>query len=882
MPPRKRSTFLVLLPCLASFLAAETTYAVPPPLCPPGRFLLPDGATALVQGGAGIASDAIVLESTGATHTVAIDSGCAATAAKVKATRKGTKIRARWAVCGTDRKLKLAARIALDCTAVQVKLKVAGAKPRRAEASRSACGDSRVDAIGGEQCEADGDCEAPGTCAACQCLAPTTTSSTSTSSTAPPGTTTTTSTIPATSTTILPSTTTTTLPGPAGPSSYELIAAALAAAEIDAETAHKYRVFAAFNDSRLPAAYRGDDTRSGEPTSHLAAARAAFAAFSAETQADLAPFFRRPDEPGSWITLATVGGQAAATRALAAAVTWQTFSAAGGKVKVWAQDRYPGDAAKAQDVATALTARIWNKVAGVMTPPDPVSDAGLPNNGGDGALDVYLVHAPLDPNGEKDWLGFCDFADANNTCQQSPTFLLLDSEQPIGSETSSGMLQTCAHEIFHAFAAARTFSTGCLSPEYSWIDEASAIWIEDHAYPLAKSEHDYASEFLDYPRLSLDNPANEHEYGAYLFPFYLVRSAGLGGESIVGDMWDHFASQPSLQGINTALLIGTGTSFEDTWPLFTLHNWNSEPVRDYFQWDELATTVNFDGATLAAGTKLPLPLGLPYLTASHWDLFVEDDVGAVVLENPIADELSPGAAVWGIPRIDGQWQTPEDWTYELHPGWCRDFAGERLDELLLVFSNGDWMGKSTLDTSTPPVLYAFGVGCRPWEGIVSATLIYDGTAVLISTAIPVRFEPSQPQTALGDRIVSPLVSAGAGQWTASGTMGDCTVSGTIQLDPGTAVGFFNVYPKTDTYAGGAGAGPIGQQTFTMVCDGIEYPWLPDEGMGFFRTGFPDEFPVFTVPGGMPTAAGGWSGDACLAGQCVGTYTWSLQQLPPVS
>jgi hypothetical protein len=252
----------------------------------------------------------------------------------------------------------------------------------------------------------------------------------------------------------------------------------------------------------------------------------------------------------------------------------------------------------------------------------------------------------------------------------------------------------------------------------------------------------------------------------------------------------------------------------------------------------------------------------------------------VALENPIADELPLGAAVWGIPQIAGQWEAPQDWTYEPTLAWCRDLPGQRLDELLLTFSNGDWMGRSVLDTMTTPLLYTSRVGCRPWVGIVSATLTYDGTAVLASTDVPVRFEPSDPQNDLALRIVSPLVSAGAAQWTASGTLGDCTVSGIVQIDPSTADGFFNVYPKTNTYAGAAGAGALGGQTFTLSCPGGSYPWLPDEGMSFFRTGFPDDFPVIPS-GGTPAAAGVWSGEACITpGYCTGTYTWSLHQLPP--
>ena len=39
--------------------------------------------------------------------------------------------------------------------------------------------------------------------------------------------------------------------------SYQLIDRALEGKRIDEETAHKFRVFAAFGDSRLPTAYRG-------------------------------------------------------------------------------------------------------------------------------------------------------------------------------------------------------------------------------------------------------------------------------------------------------------------------------------------------------------------------------------------------------------------------------------------------------------------------------------------------------------------------------------------------------------------------------------------------------------------------------------------------
>jgi hypothetical protein len=56
------------------------------------------------------------------------------------------------------------------------------------------------------------------------------------------------------------------------PTSYELISSALAAGQIDAETAHRYRVFAAFTDTRLPQQYRGDDSTIEEVPASVAEA----------------------------------------------------------------------------------------------------------------------------------------------------------------------------------------------------------------------------------------------------------------------------------------------------------------------------------------------------------------------------------------------------------------------------------------------------------------------------------------------------------------------------------------------------------------------------------------------------------------------------------
>ncbi len=86
------------------------------------------------------------------------------------------------------------------------------------------------------------------------------------------------------------------------PTTYALIDRALEAKRIDEETAHKYRVFAAFGDERLPRDYRGAFEQ-GDRSIEIDRAGARLATFSAETRAALAPYFLRPDEPGSWVAL---------------------------------------------------------------------------------------------------------------------------------------------------------------------------------------------------------------------------------------------------------------------------------------------------------------------------------------------------------------------------------------------------------------------------------------------------------------------------------------------------------------------------------------------------------------------------------------------------
>ena len=203
-----RTSWVALAFALASVFFAAGPGAAKPPPCPGGRYLVAGGP---LMPGLDAAPDVVDL----AGRTVSVLSGCGPVKAKVRATARGTKIRAHWKSCpaivGTAR---LVGIIGEQCgsLAATFTAKTAGIS-RPIVASLSVCGDGVWDPGAGEACDAGvGTCGA--LCDACTCAGATTTTTSpagATTSSTTAGGATTSSTTPALPTT---STTTTTLAGP--------------------------------------------------------------------------------------------------------------------------------------------------------------------------------------------------------------------------------------------------------------------------------------------------------------------------------------------------------------------------------------------------------------------------------------------------------------------------------------------------------------------------------------------------------------------------------------------------------------------------------------------------------------------------------------------
>jgi hypothetical protein len=465
--------------------------------------------------------------------------------------------------------------------------------------------------------------------------------------------------------------------------SFELIEQALRAGEIDQETALVYKVFATFLDPRLPGQYQGEASLARD-TLIMGEVAATWSSLSPATQALLAPFILPPAAPGSWLELQQ--GQTAIALA-PEPVEWVTLTRPGGGVKVWYQTRYPGDDARAAQILADMEDIVWPALTDLMGR-GPKGDDGLPNNGGDGLFDIYLVR--LSNHGE--------VHSYPPKCENRPSYMLING-------ASTELRPTIVHEFMHALIDGYTFFKGCEFPEYRWLNEATATWAEDFIspkYDTGNSEHMYASAFLTYPELSLESREDQHEYGAYLLPFYLARSFQ---PELIRTIWDATASKDSLAAIDGAIHGG----FLEQWPEFVKLNLNREPMEQYQHWDNLPmrALVAYDDAVLSGAEEVEIPLeaNLSHLAALYYEFtFSDPEVNKVRFVNGdrFFSGAEPRAKVQALIKIEGQGWTYEDWTDLPERKFCRTKPEERLEELIIIFSNSEWQDRlDVLDPGSP-------------------------------------------------------------------------------------------------------------------------------------------------------------------------------------
>lgn len=326
-----------------------------------------------------------------------------------------------------------------------------------------------------------------------------------------------------------------------------------------------------------------------------------------------------------------------------------------------------------------------------------------------------------------------------------------------------------AHELMHTIqlalmTEAQNAAANPASPTNSlaWLMESTATWAEHFVHPELDVEHRHVKHFFDVPELELDAVAGLHEYGGYVFHLYLTETRN---DEVIPAIWTSIEGDRVLEAIDGAL----GGKLEEEWRRFTAYNWNFDRFDFYARWDRISDSIAFRTEQevpaapnleqvleidLAALSTAGPVVGGPYLSSQYFHYVFSDLSARTVLfangytfdltkgTNPIlspfdeiylaerlSEEDKKGAHVTALVKAGGEWlEEPYDLSDVAFAEFCQDYNEERIEELVLIFSNSRFAeGERTTirPKSLKPQLFVSNMGCGNWKGEASLTVRVD-------------------------------------------------------------------------------------------------------------------------------------------------------------
>lgn len=534
-------------------------------------------------------------------------------------------------------------------------------------------------------------------------------------------------------------------------SSNELIDTALAAGEIDAETALAYKVFAVYLDPRLPAKYLGDDS-DGFESEAVVEMRASFDTLSPAAQALLEPYLRRPADVGSWLDPAVRAGFAAAPRDRAQAGRerplrrptcggtldgWAKVDSANGKARVWHHTDYLSDGIAAHKVAGYIDANVWPVLINTLGFTAPLDDTTGSCDGGDGRLDIYMV---VMSNRGETW--GANTSDPLGSGYASPAYILINPNL-----SDDDLKVSTAHEVMHAIHWA--YPSNAKGLANGWFRDGLANWAADQVFSGNVALNTMASCHFKSAELSLDNDAAGYcdrwagisrNYGAYLPLQFLFKTRGGAAtiKSILAATGG--ATTSTLEAVNSVV------PFKSWWPDYARKLWNRDTVtvkdspNTFDDWDQLTNVPrhtpmlapdgrnNTDGrlnGSLEATTAIATDVA--NLSARYYRYTFQSDVNtrSVMFHNTFYDNWKnqQAVSVHAFFKSAGQAQwDEEDWTDVEWIGFCRDWKLQRLEELVVVVASAEWTGANPkVVAGQAPELLRNVIGCWQFEGEAKRT-----------------------------------------------------------------------------------------------------------------------------------------------------------------
>jgi len=307
-----------------------------------------------------------------------------------------------------------------------------------------------------------------------------------------------------------------------------LIQQAREAGVLDVETAMLYRVYDLLDPERLPESYRTDPQLEFCGTPLLVEATQLRPHMSPENQRLLGKVLARPILETSVVT---PSGR------------FLVHYSVTGRDGVDSLDTDVNGIPDYIDTVAAVLDRAWNLEVETLGYQVPPSDGGA---GGGPELDVYILDL-----GRLRRYGLT-FPESGGATTSS--YLQLDNnytdsvfgqaslcEGAKGTRGLDALRVTVAHEFFHMIQFG--YYRGS---DGAWWQEASAVWMEDVAYPEADDYLQYVCAFLGVPDRSLDSgrPSSydEHPYGASVFAHFLDQRYE---RDVIRSIWEEFGRRRS-------------------------------------------------------------------------------------------------------------------------------------------------------------------------------------------------------------------------------------------------------------------------------------------------------------------------------------------------
>lgn len=556
---------------------------------------------------------------------------------------------------------------------------------------------------------------------------------------------------------------------PGATNALSLIEEALADGDLDEETATLYRLYAAFGDDRLPAEFEvGGYVDAGVA---VRKARASFDSLSAAGQEAVRPFLIPPIYEGTWYQDSAEGQ---ATEAFIPkgdpplgcdAVPdplWDSIET--GNIRVWWSTLRPAHSKVAFAVLNELETKVWPKLTALMggPPPEDLAEPSIVNDGCSSHYDVYVINIQARPNGGLPYWAYVDEHDHGSGCDAWPSYMVVGGNASIDATRRKYAM---AHEFMHSMQLSYR---SCLTDDHvHWLAESTATWTVDHVEPTATDpikppdhfEHLYAKQtFFNAPDQPIYRVDGDHEYGAYIWPFYLTKSGG--NDSFIPDLWSGVAEAQDLPAVLATMNGLVSGGFDEAFPEFMLRVWNEEPVwtiepeSNFNKWDSMTATVsnaNPKGLTEVSANlggqkdrKILLTLAVEPMAAELVHVkFDDSSVHSAMFSNGYTFDLKEGAVpefpididssdyatelddsekkgrhIWALVKQDGMWlEEAYDLTDVAFVPICQDVPDEAVEEMIFIFTNANWEDNvPATPKSDGPRLFISNMGCGAWAG----------------------------------------------------------------------------------------------------------------------------------------------------------------------